>query len=105
MGKDPQIAIIGAGVGGLVTALHLHAHGFKNISLFEAAGQLVSLGVGINVQPHAVLVLRNLGLLPRLEAIGIETQVRYSKSCILLADTRSGYCRLALGHLHLRWLV
>lgn len=75
MARDPRIVIIGAGVGGLVTALHLHAHGFKNINLFEAAGQLTSLGVGINLQPHAVLVLRNLGLLPALEAIGIETQV------------------------------
>lgn len=73
---EPRIAIVGAGVGGLVTALHLHAHGFTAIDIFEAAGQLVSLGVGINVQPHAVLVLRNLGLLPRLEAIGVETQVR-----------------------------
>ncbi|EGP86545.1 unnamed protein product [Zymoseptoria tritici ST99CH_1A5] len=71
---EPRIAIVGAGVGGLVTALHLHAHGFTAIDIFEAAGQLVSLGVGINVQPHAVLVLRNLGLLPRLEAIGVETQ-------------------------------
>lgn len=79
MAKDPKIVIIGAGVGGLVTALHLHAHGFKDINLFEAASQLVSLGVGINVQPHAVLVLRNLGLLPALKAIGIETQV-----CLLL---------------------
>lgn len=71
---DSKIAIIGAGVGGLVTALQLHAHGFKNITLYEAASQITSLGVGINVQPSAVLVLRNLGLLPALENTGIETQ-------------------------------
>ena len=72
--RDIKIAIIGAGVGGLVTALHLHAHGFKNIQLFEAASKLTSLGVGINVQPHAVLVLRDLGLLPALQSTGVETR-------------------------------
>ncbi|KXT07974.1 hypothetical protein AC579_6923 [Pseudocercospora musae] len=43
---DSRIAIIGARVGGLVTALQLHAHGFKNISLslFEAAAHITSLG-------------------------------------------------------------
>lgn len=71
---DSEIAIIGAGVGELVTALQLHAAGFTNINIFEAANQLLSLGVGINVQPHAVLVLRDLGLLPALQASGIETQ-------------------------------
>lgn len=74
MASDAQIAIIGAGVGGLVTALQLHAHGFTHIRIFEAAGALTPLGVGINVQPHAILVLRNLGLLPALAATGVETQ-------------------------------
>lgn len=69
-----SIVIVGAGVGGLVTALQLHAHGFRNIRIFEAANELVPLGVGINVQPHAILVLRDLGLLPALENTGIETQ-------------------------------
>lgn len=74
MTRNARVAIIGAGVGGLVTALQLHAHGFKNIEIFEAANQLTSLGVGINVQPHAILVLRDLGLLPALESTGIKTQ-------------------------------
>ncbi|KAK5080880.1 hypothetical protein LTR05_008196 [Lithohypha guttulata] len=74
MAGNARVAIIGAGVGGLVTALQLHAHGFKNIEIFEAANQLTSLGVGINVQPHAILVLRDLGLLPALESTGIKTQ-------------------------------
>lgn len=72
--KDPSIHIVGAGVGGLVTALQLHAHGFRDINLYEASTQLLSLGVGINVQPSAVLILRNLGLLPALQHTGIETK-------------------------------
>ncbi|KAF2211278.1 hypothetical protein CERZMDRAFT_43777 [Cercospora zeae-maydis SCOH1-5] len=74
MTTDPAIKIIGAGVGGLATALQLHAHGFRNIDLYEASTQLLSLGVGINVQPSAVLILRNLGLLPALEHTGVETK-------------------------------
>jgi len=66
--------IVGAGVGGLFTALQLHAHGFRDFRLFEAASKLTSLGVGINVQPSAVLVLRNLGLLPALTSTGVETR-------------------------------
>ena len=74
MATNAQIAIIGAGVGGLVTALNLHAYGFENVKIFEAASHMVPLGVGINVQPHAILILRDLGLLPALEGTGIETQ-------------------------------
>lgn len=70
---QPRILIAGAGVGGLSAALTLHAAGYTDIHIFEAAASLTTLGVGINVQPSAVLILRNLGLLPRLEQTGIET--------------------------------
>jgi 2-polyprenyl-6-methoxyphenol hydroxylase-like FAD-dependent oxidoreductase len=69
----PCIIIAGAGIGGLVCALHLHAHGFHDIHIFEASSTLATLGVGINVQPSAVLILRNLGLLPAMTATGIQT--------------------------------
>ncbi|KAI0024283.1 hypothetical protein F4780DRAFT_655574 [Xylariomycetidae sp. FL0641] len=71
---QPRILIAGAGVGGLATALSLHAAGFTDIHIFEATAKLTTLGVGINVQPSAVLILRNLGLLPALEDIGVETK-------------------------------
>lgn len=45
-----------------------------DINIFEASSQLTTLGVGINVQPSAVLILRNLGLLPALKNTGIETK-------------------------------
>lgn len=72
--QPPRILIAGAGVGGLSAALALHAAGYTDVHIFEAAASLTTLGVGINVQPSAVLILRNLGLLPGLERIGIETQ-------------------------------
>ncbi|ROV95640.1 hypothetical protein VSDG_05320 [Cytospora chrysosperma] len=68
------IIIIGGGIGGLSTALALHATGFKDIHIFEAVKEIRALGVGINVQPSAVLILRNWGLLSRLEKIGRETE-------------------------------
>ena len=69
----PSIIIAGAGIGGLCCALHLHAYGFHDIHIFEASSTLATLGVGINVQPSAVLILRDLGLLDAMTATGIQT--------------------------------
>jgi 2-polyprenyl-6-methoxyphenol hydroxylase-like FAD-dependent oxidoreductase len=41
--------------------------------VFESAQTIRPLGVGINLLPHAVRVLDNLGLLPLLEAAAIPT--------------------------------
>ena len=72
-GRGPlKVIIAGAGIGGLVTAIALHAIGL-DIHIYEAARELKTAGVGINLQPHAVLVLRNLGLLDDLEEQGIQT--------------------------------
>lgn len=69
----PTIIIAGAGIGGLCCALHLHAYGFHDIHIFEASSTLSTLGVGINVQPSAVLILRDLGLLDAITATGVKT--------------------------------
>jgi 2-polyprenyl-6-methoxyphenol hydroxylase-like FAD-dependent oxidoreductase len=74
LSSQPKILIAGAGIGGLTAALSLHAVGYTDIHIFEASSTLTTLGVGINVQPSAVLILRNLGLLEALEHTGIETQ-------------------------------
>jgi 5-methylphenazine-1-carboxylate 1-monooxygenase len=72
-----KIIISGAGIGGTALALMLHQRGFKP-QIFEAASTLKPLGVGINVQPSAIVELAQLGLLDELRATGIETsQVAY----------------------------
>ncbi|KAK1625268.1 hypothetical protein BDP81DRAFT_483945 [Colletotrichum phormii] len=74
LNTQPKIIIAGAGTGGLKAALSLHAAGYTDIHIFEAASQLTTLGVGINVQPSAILILRNLGLLEAFEKTGVKTQ-------------------------------
>jgi 5-methylphenazine-1-carboxylate 1-monooxygenase len=67
-----KVIIAGAGVGGLVTALMLHARGI-DCEIFEQADSIRELGVGINTLPHAIKELADLGLLDRLDAVAIRT--------------------------------
>ena len=64
--------IAGGGIGGLTTALMLHARGIA-CDVFEQAEQVRELGVGINTLPHAIKELAGLGLLERLDAVAIRT--------------------------------
>ncbi|WP_329564729.1 flavin-dependent oxidoreductase [Kitasatospora sp. NBC_01266] len=68
-----RITIAGGGIGGLATALSLHAAGFDDVVVHEAAREIRPLGVGINLLPHAVRELTELGLADRLAAIGVPT--------------------------------
>ncbi len=67
-----KVIIAGGGVGGLVTALMLHARGI-DCEIFEQADVIRELGVGINTLPHAIKELADLGLLERLDAVAIRT--------------------------------
>jgi 5-methylphenazine-1-carboxylate 1-monooxygenase len=67
-----ETLIAGGGIGGLVAALSLHAAGMP-CRVFEAAPAIQPLGVGINVLPHAVRELTELGLADRLAASAIPT--------------------------------
>ena len=68
------ILIIGGGIGGLATALRLHAAGL-DVEVFEQAAEMRELGVGINTLPHAIKDLAELGLLPALDEVGIRTSL------------------------------
>src|SRR5580692_1144906 len=67
-----KVIIAGGGIGGLTTALMLHARGI-DCEIFEQADQVRELGVGINTLPHAIKELAGLGLLERLDAVAIRT--------------------------------
>ena len=68
-----KIIIAGGGIGGLVAAISLHNAG-HNVTVFESTKEVKPLGVGINLLPHCVRVLDNLGLLNDLKKLAVETK-------------------------------
>lgn len=72
-----RVAIIGGGIGGMALALSLHAAGIDDVDVYESAPAIRELGVGVNLLPHSVRELTELGLLDALTAVGIPTDEFY----------------------------
>ena len=78
--------IAGGGIGGLVTALCLHDAGIE-CCVYESVETIKPLGVGINLLPHAMRVLTELGLEPLIEESAVETaEIKVPKSVVLLPN-------------------
>jgi 2-polyprenyl-6-methoxyphenol hydroxylase-like FAD-dependent oxidoreductase len=72
-----DVLIAGAGIGGLTAALTLHARGIES-TVLERASHLRPLGVGINLLPHAVSELYELGLGDELAQVAVApTSISY----------------------------
>ncbi len=65
-----EILVIGAGIGGLTTALSLAEAGFQP-RVFESVQEVRPIGAGINLLPHAVRELFELGLQEGLEVSAV----------------------------------
>ncbi|WP_167772966.1 FAD-dependent oxidoreductase [Ramlibacter humi] len=77
-----RIAIIGAGLGGLATALALQKSGFRPV-VYERSPEFAPLGAGLTMCSNANRVLRHLGLGDMLERDGVTQAQDYR-------DARSG---------------
>lgn len=71
-----RVLIAGAGIGGLTTALMLHARAIP-CQIWEAAPEMREVGVGINLLPHAIQQLDALGLLEALDRVAVRTSHLY----------------------------
>ena len=68
-----RVLIAGAGLGGLVAALALQKAGITDVVVLESAQEIKPMGVGINLLPHAVRELTELGLGEKLAELGVAT--------------------------------
>lgn len=66
----PRIAIAGAGIGGLCTALHLDSLGCE-VVIYEKRPELPQEGAGIQISPNAFKPLHALGLGSQLVESGV----------------------------------
>jgi 5-methylphenazine-1-carboxylate 1-monooxygenase len=67
-----NVIVVGAGIGGLTTALALGKRGIECV-VYEKSVEVGEVGVGLNLLPPAVEVLAGLGLRDQLEQAGIRT--------------------------------
>jgi salicylate hydroxylase len=77
-----NIAIIGAGLGGLTAAVALQRKGHK-VTVYEAAPHLGEVGAGITLSPNAMRILEQLGLRDAIAAVSDEP----TRQCILHFQT------------------
>ena len=95
-----DIAIIGAGIGGLAAAASLARQGHR-VRVYEQAAELGEVGAAVQMSANAVKVLYALGLKPTLEARGVDVlpaMVRY-------APALENYHRLTMPSTWLEALV
>jgi salicylate hydroxylase len=70
---EKRIAIAGAGIAGLTTALSLLQMGWK-VDVYEQASHLAEVGAGLQISPNGTRVLQSLGLEPALQSVVCQAQ-------------------------------
>lgn len=66
-----RIAIIGAGIGGLTTALAFKQKGF-DVTVYESAAEIKPVGAGIGIANNAMQVFKKLGIHKKIENAGVK---------------------------------
>ncbi|KAL1898462.1 hypothetical protein Sste5346_003365 [Sporothrix stenoceras] len=90
--QDLRIAIVGAGMGGLASALALAKKNFTDIHVYENASGLGFVGAGIQLAPNLVRILTRLGCWDAIEKGA--TEVRET-------SIRNGATDEELTHVHM----
>ncbi|KID83947.1 Monooxygenase, FAD-binding protein [Metarhizium guizhouense ARSEF 977] len=100
---DLRFAIVGAGIGGLASALALAKKGFKDIHVYENASNLGFMGAGIQLAPNLVRILSRLDCWDSVEAEAtdvLETSIRDGATDTELALVRMPDIRKQYGYPH-----
>src|SRR5262249_35575412 len=79
MNRKTQIAVVGAGLGGLTVAGFLQRAGFA-VTIYEQAPTFSRIGAGIILSANATKVLRRLGVEDELTRTGIKAQCYISRA-------------------------
>ncbi|KXL42578.1 hypothetical protein M433DRAFT_70407 [Acidomyces richmondensis BFW] len=101
---DLEIVIVGAGMGGLATALALAKRGFRHISVYETASNLGFVGAGIQLAPNMARILDRLGVWRDIEREAVDiktTSIRQGSTDEELGKVNLEYIRSTYGYPHM----
>lgn len=76
--RQHNIAIVGAGMGGVLLALILQRNG-QRCTVYEQAPALAKIGAGINVGPNSTRIFRELGLEQKMLRAGVQPKLKFSR--------------------------
>ena len=98
---QPEVVILGGGIGGLAAAAFLDRAGLAS-TIYEQAEELTEVGAGLVVAPNAARLLRALGVLDGFAeravtlAVGWEFR-RWSDGTVLSAENLEAACTRLYG--------
>jgi 6-hydroxynicotinate 3-monooxygenase len=79
MMQNSEIAVVGAGLGGLVAGLLLLQDG-HDVRIYEQAPRFSRIGAGIQLGPNVLKIMRQLGLEQQVEAMGSKPDAWISRN-------------------------
>ncbi|WP_131735827.1 FAD-dependent monooxygenase [Actinomadura roseirufa] len=99
--NTPEIAILGAGIGGLAAAAFLARAGLR-CTVYEQAPVLKEVGAGLVVAPNAARLLRRLGVMEDLAGRAVRLDVgwefrRWRDGTVLSAEDLATACERLYG--------
>ncbi|KAF2864780.1 monooxygenase [Massariosphaeria phaeospora] len=104
MAENTRIAIVGAGMGGLATALALAKGGHKNVTVYENAPGLGFVGAGIQLAPNMARILDRLGCWKKIADEGVQcfsTSIREGSTDKELGLVKLDYIEKTYGYPHM----
>ncbi|KAJ7909602.1 salicylate hydroxylase [Mycena leptocephala] len=99
LGPTLHVVVVGAGMGGMATALALAKKGFEHIHVYETASNLGFVGAGIQVAPNLSRVLLNLGVWDYMR----EDAVEMKEASIRASATNEELAHVKLTHIAERY--
>jgi 3-hydroxybenzoate 6-monooxygenase len=71
--RQPDVIVVGGGIGGLSAAFALSRQGLR-VRVLERAGQFGEVGAGIQIAPNCTRILEEYGLLDEAKQLGVLPQ-------------------------------
>jgi salicylate hydroxylase len=79
MQRNPRVAVIGAGIGGITAAVAMRQRNIE-VDVYEQSAAIGEIGAGVTLSPNAIKAYRALGLEAQIAAIGYESDYQLVRS-------------------------